>query len=208
MMKMSKLKVLAINASSRSKSNTYNLLQMFLKRFNLENEELTYIDLNKLDFTGCQSCYGCAKLPKCVVKDDLTDIFPIIEDADIIVFATPVYFNSVSFLAKAFIDRMQVYWSRKFILKLEPLKKKFGVALIDGGSSIEEEQFLGSELVFDHFFKVTSCVNHLFLEISETDRYPINSSNEQVKDLLNSIELNFNNREKYRLKGGKVEKWN
>lgn len=202
------MKILAISASSRKGYNTDNLLELFIKRFNFDKEDIKVINLKDLNFKGCQSCYGCGKVPMCVVKDDLTDIYLLIEDADIIIFSSPVYFNSVSYLAKTFIDRMQVYWSRKFILKLSSLKEKFGVALINGGSSVEIEQFLGSELVFDHFFKATGCKNNLFIEISETDKFPINDNNEYIRRLLDNLELNLSAKEKYRLKEGKIEKWN
>lgn len=200
------MKILAIAGSSRKNSNTDEFLDLFLKKFGLENEDVTKIYLKDLNYSHCISCYGCGKVPKCVVKDDLTEIYPIIEDADMIIFSTPVYFNSVSAISKSFIDRMQVYWSRKFLLKLPGIKEKFGVALINAGSSTEEFQFLGSELVFDHFFKATSCKKHLTLEVSETDKAPINSYNNDFIKFLDSIKINKDEKECYRLKGGKIEK--
>ena len=200
------MKILAISGSSRKYHNTDNFLDLFIEKLNLQDEDITKIVLKDLNFSHCISCYGCAKVPKCVVKDDLTDIYPILEESDMIIFSTPVYFNSVSALSKSFIDRMQVYWSRKFLLKLPGIKEKFGVALINAGSSTEEFQFLGSELVFDHFFKSTSCKKHLTIEVSETDKYKIDSNNEVLTEFLDSLKLNKSEKEIYRLKEGKVEK--
>ncbi|MBP2025120.1 flavodoxin family protein [Peptoniphilus stercorisuis] len=194
------MKILAIAGSSRKNSNTDNFLDLFLENFNLKNEDITYLTLKDLDYSYCISCYGCAKVPRCILKDDLTDIYPIIEESDMIIFSTPIYFNSVSSISKSFIDRMQVYWSRKFLLKLPPIKEKFGICLINGGAKYTEEQFLGSELVFDHFLKVTSCKNHLTLKVSNTDENPINSENEDFIRFLNSINLDFNARKSYVLK--------
>lgn len=200
------MKILAIYGSSRKNRNTDKFLDIFLKKFNYENEDINKIILEDLKFSHCISCYGCARVGKCVLKDDLTDIYSLIEESDIIVFSSPVYFNSVSAISKAFIDRMQVYWSRKFLLKVDGPKEKFGIALINGGSSTEKHQFLGSELVFDHFFKSTSCKKNLILEVSETDKYPINEDNKSFMEFLDSIEINKNEKEIYRLKEGKIEK--
>lgn len=194
------MKILALCGSSREKSNTDNFLELFLEKFNLKNEDITYISLKDLNYSHCKSCYGCAKVPRCVVKDDLMNIYPIIEESDIIIFSTPIYFNSVSAISKSFIDRMQVYWSRKFLLKLPPIKEKFGICLINGGAQYTKNQFLGSELVFDHFLKVTNCKNYLTLKVSNTDEEPINSENKEFMRFLDSVNIDFNSRKSYTLK--------
>lgn len=200
------MKILAIYGSSRKKYNTDRMLDIFLDKFGLNNEDISKITLKDMDYKYCISCYGCAKEGKCIVRDDLTEVYPLIEEADMIVFASPVYFNSVSALAKAFIDRTQVYWSRKFILKVPGPKEKFGVCLLNGGSSTEEHQFLGSELVFDHFFKATSCKKHLTIEVADTDKYPIDENNKSYIDFLDSLKINKDEKECYRIKEGVVYK--
>ncbi|WP_051259754.1 flavodoxin family protein [Peptoniphilus mikwangii] len=196
------MKILAIMGSSRKNSNTDKFLELFVKKFKLQEEDLEKYTLRDLNYDGCISCYGCGRVPKCVVKDDLTEIYSKIEEADLIIVSTPIYFNSVSSLTKQFIDRTQVYWSRKFILKLGPIKEKYGIALINGGAFNQENQFLGSELVFDHFFKATSCKKNMFVEVSNTDRFPINENNDEFVSFLDSIKLDFNISNVYRLEGG------
>ncbi|MDO5041576.1 MAG: flavodoxin family protein [Peptoniphilus sp.] len=198
------MKILAIMGSSRKNKNTHKLLDIFKKRVVKEKDEYKEVILKDLKFSGCISCYGCAKKPFCIVKDDLTEVYKDIEEADMIILATPIYFNSLSGLAKNFVDRTQVYWCRKYILKLPPIKEKIGVALINGGAPRQEHQFTGSELVLDHFFKVTSCKKHSIVEIDNTDEYPINEENEKIMELLDKVDYDFKENRIYRLWGGEI----
>ena len=54
----------------------------------------------------------------CAVNDDMQKIYPRIVEASGIIVASPIYFMGVSAQLKAFIDRFQVFWSRKYILHL------------------------------------------------------------------------------------------
>lgn len=202
---MSKMKVLTLMGSERLNNNTHNSINLFLKSQKLENEEIYSYNIKELNFRECISCYGCAKSPACVLKDDLTHIYKLIEEVDLIIFATPIYFNSLSAIAKKLVDRMQVYWSRKFVLKLPPIKEKRGIAIINGGISEKSNQFLGSELVFDHFFKFTNCKNNIYIEVSNTDDNPINEENKEFMKLLDEIEIDNNKYKKYIISGSNLK---
>lgn len=198
------MKILAIMGSSRKNRNTEKFLDIFLDKYADKDDEIVKISLRDLDYKGCTSCYGCAKVPYCIIKDDLTEIYKLIESVDAIVFATPIYFNSVSGLAKNFIDRMQVYWSIKFLQKLGPIKEKIGIALINGGAFNEPKQFVGPELVFDHFFKATTCKRRIFVEVGNTDDSPINEDNEKFMEFLDQIDYDFPENQTYKLDGGSI----
>lgn len=185
------MKVLALMGSSRNNHNTDKFLDLFIERFNLANEDFKRVNLKDLEYSDCISCYGCSKVPRCVVKDDLTELYKDVEDADLIIMASPIYFNSLTGNMKNFIDRMQVYWARKFILKLPPLSKKYVVALMNGGAPLTDTQFTGAELVLDHFLKLMNSKKYMMLEVSQTDDYPIEIGNEKFMDFLNSVELDF-----------------
>lgn len=198
------MKILTIMGSERKTGNTAKFLKLFKDRLIKENDEIYEFVLKDLNYIGCTSCYGCAKVPYCIIKDDLTELYSLIETVDVVIFATPIYFNSVSGISKNFIDRMQVYWCRKFILKLSPIKEKIGIALINGGAPGHNEQFIGSELVFDHFFKSITCKRKIFVEISDTDKSPVDTNNEKFIELLDDIDFSFEKDKTYRLSGGKI----
>lgn len=178
-----KNKVLAFMGSARRKRNTEEMLHLFLEEYFFE-DEVEIIVLRELQFSPCISCYGCAKVLRCVLQDDLTPIYNKIADADVIVFASPVYFNSVSAISKNMIDRMQVYWSRKYLLKEKIPATKMGYALLNGGAPSHESQFTGSKLVLDHFFAAIGCKTYRSYEISDTDRHPIQREDISVRKFL------------------------
>ena len=53
----------------------------------------------------CKGCFACQKLGHCVIKDDAVEIAAKMHDADVLVFATPVYYYSVSGQLKTMMDR-------------------------------------------------------------------------------------------------------
>lgn len=196
-------KVLAFMGSMRRNHNTEKALDIFLnENFKDGYEKIVLKDLN---FSDCTSCYGCAKVPRCVVKDDLTPIYDLYAEADVIVFASPIYFNSFTGIAKSFIDRLQVYWCRKYKLKLPAIKEKIGIAIVDGGAPYEKTQFVGSEAVLDHFYKVSSCKTNYTFEISGTDNSIIDENNENYLKLID----NFKNNKQgvYRLIGDEIHEF-
>ena len=60
----------------------------------------------------CQACYYCySHKGECAIKDDMAEIMPKIIAADVLVFASPVYFYSIAAQLKAVIDRTLVSWT-------------------------------------------------------------------------------------------------
>jgi len=67
--------------------------------------------------SGCLECGGCDKTGKCVVKDDMQSVYPLLEKAEVIILASPIFFYAVTAQAKALIDRSQAMWSRRLLRK-------------------------------------------------------------------------------------------
>ncbi len=53
----------------------------------------------------CLGCFACQKTGKCVIKDDMNEIVPKMEQADVLVFATPIYYYEMSGQMKTLLDR-------------------------------------------------------------------------------------------------------
>jgi multimeric flavodoxin WrbA len=56
------------------------------------------------------ACYACRDTGICAIKDDMAEVLQKIIDADVLVFASPVYFYSVDAQLKALIDRIVARW--------------------------------------------------------------------------------------------------
>ena len=115
------MKVLGIAGSPRRGGNTDLLLAEVMKGATSREAEAKTIVLNDLDFIACQHCDACLKKGKCKYQDDMQVVYRELEQADRIVFASPVHFMGITAQMKAMIDRCQALWARKYVLKLPPL---------------------------------------------------------------------------------------
>lgn len=67
--------------------------------------------LNGLKLNGCIDCRKCWTLgTHCFMRDDMSEVYAVLDDADVIVFATPLYFFSWSTHIKPVWDRLLPYY--------------------------------------------------------------------------------------------------
>lgn len=115
--------VLGIAGSPRREGNTEMLLDAALEGAEGAGAEVRKIVLSELRFSGCLSCGKCEAEGICPVDDDMKDLYLLIEKADAIILASPIYFDGVTSQAKAMMDRCQAFWVRKYRLKQRGGKK-------------------------------------------------------------------------------------
>ena len=102
------MKIVAFNGSPRGKrSNTDRILQPFLEgaREAGAETETVYIKDQKINY--CQGCFNCwTKTPGvCIHKDDMPALLVKMRQADVVVYAVPLYVFSVTAQMKTFMDR-------------------------------------------------------------------------------------------------------
>lgn len=106
------MKLIAINGSPRKGWNTATLLKKTIEGAQAVGAKTELVHLYDLDFKGCTSCFACKMTDSpakghCAVKDDLTPVLKMIEDeAEAVVFGTPVYFGSMSGELKSCMERL------------------------------------------------------------------------------------------------------
>lgn len=98
-------KILVVQGGGRSNGNTAQLVNSFAKGAGESGHSVEIISLVKNEVKGCLGCNACRYGKPCVQKDCFNDIVPKIKAADCIVFASPLYFWTVSSQIKAFIER-------------------------------------------------------------------------------------------------------
>ncbi len=131
------LKVLGISASPRRDGNTDLLLQKALSGALETGADVEHLRACNYRIEGCDECNACSTTGACRVQDDYQQILDKMLAADRIVFATPVFFLTVSAQAKLLIDRGQCLWMRKNVLGLplfEPKRDRRGMLIAVGGS--------------------------------------------------------------------------
>lgn len=98
-------KVLVITSSLRKGGNSDTLAEYFAKGAKEAGNEVEIISLADKTIGFCKGCLACGKTQKCVINDDAVEIAEQMKNAETIVFATPVYYYSVSGQLKTMLDR-------------------------------------------------------------------------------------------------------
>jgi len=111
------MKIAVLLGGPRKKGNSETLARVVVGPIEQDEGTVEYIRLNDLSLRPCQGCGGCDKTGSCVIKDDMSDIYSAVDDADRILLVSPVYFYGLSAQCKIFGDRMQARWARRYMLK-------------------------------------------------------------------------------------------
>ena len=98
-------KVLIVSTSLRRDSNSDLLAQRFAQGARDAGHQVEFISLRGKDIRFCTGCMACLKAPRCVIQDDAAAIVEKMGAADIICFATPVYYYELSGQLKTLLDR-------------------------------------------------------------------------------------------------------
>lgn len=101
-------KILILNGSPRKNGNTSELVKYFTNGAEGAGNEVTTFFLRSMNIHGCLGCFGghSDRECPCVQNDDMKDIYPEIKKADVIVFASPLYYWNISGYLKNAIDRL------------------------------------------------------------------------------------------------------
>lgn len=98
--------VLIINSTFRKGGNSEALAKQFQKGAEEAGNTVNTVNLRNIDLKFCIGCLSCLKTGKCVHTDGVNDLLPIVKNADVLVFATPVYYYSLCGQLKTFLDRL------------------------------------------------------------------------------------------------------
>jgi multimeric flavodoxin WrbA len=110
-----KMNILTLQGSARKKGNTVKVLEWVEEELTALGHAVTRIYLHGRNLNGCMGCGQCKKVPGaagCVQKDDILEILDRMVSADLVIFASPLYFWGVSAQIKAVIDRTYSLYTR------------------------------------------------------------------------------------------------
>lgn len=104
-------KILILNGAGKKNGNTAALIKSFREGAESSGHETKEFFLLNMNIHGCMDCQGCARKPSgdpqpCVQKDDMHQVYEAFAECDVVVFATPVYWFTVSGQLKLAVDRL------------------------------------------------------------------------------------------------------
>lgn len=135
-------KILIINGSPRKDGNTSTLVNWVAEGAEFGDAEVKIVDAARLKckVIGCCSCYSCqvSHQYRCVIQDELSDLVASFPEYDTVVFASPVYFFSLSSQIKMVIDRMFSLFKFKDGQTIHHLEKVNFALIADCGGNMHD----------------------------------------------------------------------
>lgn len=133
------MKTLIINGSPRKNGDTIALISEMKNHLGCD---ITIIDTYYTDIKPCNDCRYCWEHSACAIKDGMQNVFELINDADNIVIASPIYFSELSGSLLNFASRLQYIYATKNIRHEKALqeKKRNGIVFLVGGGDGSSEQ--------------------------------------------------------------------
>lgn len=107
-------KVVVISISLRAESNSAMLAEAFARGAEAAGHAVEIISLAGKEIAFCRGCLACQKSGACVIKDDALAIADKVEQADVVAYATPIYYYEMSGQLKTLLDRMNSLYSRPY----------------------------------------------------------------------------------------------
>ncbi|MFB0560751.1 MAG: flavodoxin family protein [Candidatus Lokiarchaeia archaeon] len=103
------MKITALVGSPRKKGNTDLLIDKILEGANHAGLSTIKIYLYDITILPCADCKRCLKELKCLENDGMQRIYKELDKSDVIIFGTPLYWDSMSAKMKLLVDRLRPY---------------------------------------------------------------------------------------------------
>ncbi len=121
------MKIKILNGSPR-KENTAAMVEAFAEGAREAGHEVEILHVGKMKIAGCLGCEYCHGKGEgtCVQKDDMSQVIEAYQEADMVVFASPIYYFGMTSQIMAAIQRMYCIG--------KPPKAKKAALMISSGS--------------------------------------------------------------------------
>ena len=106
--------VVVISTSLRKRSNSAELAAKFAEGARAAGHNVTEITLAGKSIAFCTGCLACQKIGHCVIDDDAVKIEPQVLAADVVAFATPIYYYEMSGQMKTLLDRLNPMFPKDY----------------------------------------------------------------------------------------------
>ena len=105
------MKILVLNGSPRPKGNTAAMVDAFARGAGEVGHQVDVVDVCRKRIAGCMDCGYCRQKDsgherQCVQQDDMQAVYPLLDEVEMILLASPVYYHSFSGQLQCAINRI------------------------------------------------------------------------------------------------------
>ena len=106
-------KVIVVSSTPRNGGNSELLAQAFIDGALSAGNQVESVIVRDINLKYCIGCMYCQDHDACVLNDSMNGLYEKFQNADVLVFATPIYYYSVSGQLKTFLDRLNPLYPRE-----------------------------------------------------------------------------------------------
>lgn len=176
-------KTLMMCGSPRKLGNASTMTGLLAESLNSNSDEIRKVHLYDYEIKPCIDCRTCKKDNSiCTIEDDMQLLYPQIEDADILIFATPIYWFSPTAKTKLMLDRLRPYFVNK------KLNGKKSALLLPAGSGSGD-----CDLTIEMFKRIFEALKIDFIGTVTAEVYDIGdvNQNDEVKRQISELAQNI-----------------
>ena len=102
------MKILILNGSPRPNGNTAAMVRAYAEGASEAGHTVHIVNVCQKKIAGCLACEYCHTKGggKCIQQDDMQEVYPLLEEAEMIVLASPIYYHSFSGQLQCAINRI------------------------------------------------------------------------------------------------------
>ena len=108
------MQIVGYIGSPRNDGNTALAVNKILESAGESGAETRAFYSGKLCIDPCKGCLCCVESGKCVINDDMQELYAALKKADALVLGSPVYMGQMSAQAKIFTDRLFAHITPRF----------------------------------------------------------------------------------------------
>ena len=143
------MNILVLNGSPHVSGNTTAMVEAFVEGASENNHHITVVPVCQKKIAGCLACEYCHTKGngKCVQKDDMQEVYPVLEEAEMIVLASPIYYHS-------FTGQLQCAINRIYALDKPKNLKKAALILSSGDDNVYDGAIYEYQNSFLNYLKL------------------------------------------------------
>lgn len=109
------MNIVVLSGSPRKGANTDTMVETFAETAREDGHAVEVVRVASKKIAGCLGCQYCfTHEGTCVQKDDMADVIESLKGADMVVFASPIYWFDITAQEKAAIDRLYAFGATGF----------------------------------------------------------------------------------------------